>query len=146
LDNDFKLKDGKLYNLASDREEKVDLASEHPERMAAMKDALAKWQSNVTRSLCGDDYVQAAKNEAAVARATDAPEKIAVEEISSFAFDLYARLATENTGENLFFSPYSISTALPCLGRKALCLKAAFAFRSWPAGQASRPGRFAARR
>jgi hypothetical protein len=27
-------------------------------------------------------------------------------------FDLYARLATENTGENLFFSPYSISTAL----------------------------------
>ena len=56
LDNDFKLKDGRLYNLATDREEKVDVANEYPEKLASMKDALAKWQSNVTRSLCGDDY------------------------------------------------------------------------------------------
>jgi hypothetical protein len=56
LDNDFKLKDGRLYNLATDREEKVDVANEYPEKLATMKDALVKWQSSVTRSLCGDDY------------------------------------------------------------------------------------------
>jgi serpin B len=56
--------------------------------------------------------VQAAENEAAVVGATGAPEKIAVEANSKFASDLYERLAAENTGGNLFFSPYSISTAL----------------------------------
>lgn len=38
--------------------------------------------------------------------------KILVEADSSFAFDLHARLAKENPGENLFFSPYSMSNAL----------------------------------
>jgi arylsulfatase A-like enzyme len=56
LDNDFKLKDGKLYNLATDASEKVDLAGKHPERVAGMKAALAKWQAGVTESLCGKDY------------------------------------------------------------------------------------------
>ena len=31
---------------------------------------------------------------------------------SDFAIDLYRQLARENTGENLFFSPYSVSIAL----------------------------------
>jgi serpin B len=31
---------------------------------------------------------------------------------SDFALDLYAALAKENPGQNLFFSPYSISSAL----------------------------------
>jgi arylsulfatase A-like enzyme len=56
LDNDFKLKDGKLYNLTEDRAEQVDLAGTYPERLASMKAALAKWQSGVTPSLCGADY------------------------------------------------------------------------------------------
>src|SRR4051812_12141416 len=30
----------------------------------------------------------------------------------AFAFDLYAQLARQEKGKNLFFSPYSISTAL----------------------------------
>ena len=41
-----------------------------------------------------------------------APVKHAVQANSDFAFDMYHRLAKENTGENLFFSPYSISSAL----------------------------------
>ena len=57
--------------------------------------------------------VQAAENEAAVvAGSEEAPVKIAVKANSKFATDLYARFATENEGENVFFSPYSISTAL----------------------------------
>src|SRR5512135_2248728 len=40
--------------------------------------------------------------------------------INAFAFDLYARLAEEKKGANLFFSPYSISTALSmtCAGAR----------------------------
>jgi len=56
LDNEFKLKDGKLYNLTTDRAEKVDLSGDLPQRTAAMKKSLAEWQSGVTRSLCGEDY------------------------------------------------------------------------------------------
>lgn len=54
----------------------------------------------------------AGPNGAVVAQAGDAPQKILVEANSSFAFDLYARLAKENEGKNLFFSPYSMSNAL----------------------------------
>jgi serpin B len=36
----------------------------------------------------------------------------ALDASSQFAFDLYAQLATENSGENLFFSPYSVVNAL----------------------------------
>jgi len=36
----------------------------------------------------------------------------AVQANSNFACDLYRQLASENDGENLFFSPYSVSTAL----------------------------------
>ena len=56
--------------------------------------------------------VQAGENEAAVARAKGAPEKITVQANSDFAFDLYKQLAKENDGKNLFFSPYSVSGAL----------------------------------
>ncbi|MDP7019921.1 MAG: serpin family protein, partial [Pirellulaceae bacterium] len=41
-----------------------------------------------------------------------APTKVAVKSNSDFALDLYKQLAKENAGENLFFSPYSISSAL----------------------------------
>lgn len=40
------------------------------------------------------------------------PVKVTVQANSDFAFDLYRRLALENEGHNLFFSPYSISGAL----------------------------------
>jgi serpin B len=41
-----------------------------------------------------------------------APTKLVVQANSDFAFDLYQQLAQENDGKNLFFSPYSISSAL----------------------------------
>ncbi|PAW72042.1 MAG: hypothetical protein B9S38_05725 [Verrucomicrobiia bacterium Tous-C4TDCM] len=54
----------------------------------------------------------AGPNEAVVAEAGDAPQKILVDANSSFAFDLYAQLSKENPGQNLFFSPYWMSNAL----------------------------------
>jgi serine protease inhibitor len=56
--------------------------------------------------------VAAGPDEAVIAQAGEAPQKILVEANSSFAFDLYAQLAKEKPGENLCFSPYSISNAL----------------------------------
>jgi arylsulfatase A-like enzyme len=56
IDNDFKLLDGKLYNLKDDAKETKDLAKEMPERLQAMKKALGAWQTSVARSLCGLDY------------------------------------------------------------------------------------------
>ena len=41
-----------------------------------------------------------------------APAKLAIQANSDFAFDLYRQLAKENAGKNMFFSPYSISSAL----------------------------------
>ena len=41
-----------------------------------------------------------------------APTKLVVQANSDFGFDMYHELAKENEGKNLFFSPYSISTAL----------------------------------
>ena len=41
-----------------------------------------------------------------------APTKLVVRANSDFAMDLYQQLAQENEGQNLFFSPYSISGAL----------------------------------
>jgi len=40
------------------------------------------------------------------------PVEHAVQANSDFAFDMYQQLSKENAGENLFFSPYSISSAL----------------------------------
>jgi serpin B len=56
--------------------------------------------------------VKAGENEAVVAGAKGAPEKITVKANSDFAFDLYKQIAKENEGKNLFFSPYSVSGAL----------------------------------
>ena len=56
--------------------------------------------------------VKAGENEAVVAGAKGAPEKITVQANSDFAFDLYKQIAKENEGKNLFFSPYSVSGAL----------------------------------
>jgi len=47
-----------------------------------------------------------------VSTADSAPVKETVKANSDFAFDLYRQLAKENTGKNLFFSPYSVSSAL----------------------------------
>jgi serine protease inhibitor len=38
---------------------------------------------------------------------------------SDFALDLYARLAQEDQGKNLFFSPYSVSSALAMVAEGA---------------------------
>ena len=45
-----------LFNLRSDLQEKKDVASGHPKRLAGMKAALAAWQLDVVRSLNGGDY------------------------------------------------------------------------------------------
>ena len=47
-----------------------------------------------------------------VAKAGAAPERHAVAANADFAIDLYGQLAKENEGKNLFFSPYSTSSAL----------------------------------
>ncbi len=54
----------------------------------------------------------AGANEAIVAEAGQAPEKILVRANSDFALNLYSGLAQKNDGGNLFFSPYSISNVL----------------------------------
>jgi len=41
-----------------------------------------------------------------------APVKHAVQANSDFAFDMFKQLSAENAGENLFFSPYSVSSVL----------------------------------
>ena len=41
-----------------------------------------------------------------------AEKNLAVEPSNAFACDLYNQLAAENPGANLFFSPYSVSSAL----------------------------------
>ncbi len=46
------------------------------------------------------------------AEAGDGPVDYAVSANGRFAVDLYKRLSRENEGENLFFSPYSITSAL----------------------------------
>ena len=47
-----------------------------------------------------------------VAKGDAKPDNIAVRANSEFAIDLYHRLSEENAGNNLFFSPFSISSAL----------------------------------
>jgi arylsulfatase A-like enzyme len=66
IDGDWKLhrmadKQGRkvrfeLYNLSRDREEKLDVASEAPDRVARFTAALEGWQRSVVRSLNGEDY------------------------------------------------------------------------------------------
>lgn len=51
-------------------------------------------------------------NHLLAAEAGKAPVNYAVSANNDFAIDLYKQLATEKQGENLFFSPYSISNAL----------------------------------
>ncbi len=45
-----------LYNLATDPMETKDLASQHPQRVAAMREQLEAWQASVIQSLNGKDY------------------------------------------------------------------------------------------
>ncbi|MEX0701631.1 MAG: sulfatase-like hydrolase/transferase [Planctomycetales bacterium] len=45
-----------LYDLATDRAEKQDVADDHPEVAARLKKGLAEWQQSVLRSLNGADY------------------------------------------------------------------------------------------
>jgi arylsulfatase A-like enzyme len=67
VDGDWKLhrietKNGKvtweLYNLATDRAEKNDVAKNQSERVDAMRMGLNKWLQSVVRSLNGEDYVK----------------------------------------------------------------------------------------
>jgi serine protease inhibitor len=51
-------------------------------------------------------------NELLAAEIDMAPTKLIAQANTDFAIDLYAQLSDENQGENLFFSPYSISSAL----------------------------------
>ncbi len=51
-------------------------------------------------------------NDLLAAETGSAPTKHAVQANSDFAFDLYRQLAKENPGKNMFFSPYSVSSAL----------------------------------
>jgi arylsulfatase A-like enzyme len=45
-----------LYDLEKDREEKNNIASQHPEIVEAMRTELLQWQKSVERSLTGADY------------------------------------------------------------------------------------------
>lgn len=56
--------------------------------------------------------IDGAEGDLLTANADQMPVKVTVQANSDFAFDLYRRLAKENDGGNLFFSPYSISGAL----------------------------------
>lgn len=56
--------------------------------------------------------VDGGEGELLTAKAEQLPVKVTVKANSDFAFDLYRRLAKDNDGSNLFFSPYSISGAL----------------------------------
>ena len=47
------------------------------------------------------------------------PTKVVVQANSEFAFDLYGQLSKETADKNLFFSPYSISTALAMVAEGA---------------------------
>ena len=51
-------------------------------------------------------------NDLLAAEGDTAPIAHAVKANSDFAFDLYKQVAAENAGDNVFFSPYSISSAL----------------------------------
>ena len=51
-------------------------------------------------------------NHLLAAETGQAPTNYAVTANSDFALDLYRQLSKENADENLFFSPYSISSAL----------------------------------
>ncbi len=51
-------------------------------------------------------------NDLLAAEAGAQPTALAVKANSDFAFDIYRQLSGENAGENMFFSPYSISSAL----------------------------------
>ena len=55
--------------------------------------------------------VLAAVCHSSVAPAAEQDVAAAVAANNAFAFDLYKQLAKENEGENLFFSPYSVSSA-----------------------------------
>ncbi|MHC4181347.1 MAG: serpin family protein, partial [Planctomycetota bacterium] len=62
--------------------------------------------SNVLGTVTGE------ADEPLAVKSGEAPVKYAVQANSDFALDLYRQLAKEEEGKNLFFSPYSISSAL----------------------------------
>lgn len=61
---------------------------------------------------CGKDSAPPSAPPAARPAAPAGDVAEAAKGINAFALDLYARLADEKKGENIFFSPYSVSTAL----------------------------------
>lgn len=108
------LKDQGYYIVShSPTESQVDSPSESSSKGSDMKSLTkililtgAVTLTNAFGSIDGssDTLLAAEKDKAPVAHAVKAN--------SDFAFDLYKQLAKENEGENLFFSPYSITSAL----------------------------------
>ena len=60
----------------------------------------------------GEGSVTGGPRQLLAAEAGQAPVNHAVEANAGFGVDLYRQLAKENAGKNVFFSPYSMSTAL----------------------------------
>lgn len=68
--------------------------------------------SGIVALMTSAGSVEGAEGELLTAESDQSPVKVTVQANSDFAFDLYRRLAKQNDGGNLFFSPYSISGAL----------------------------------
>ena len=71
-----------------------------------------KYLPAVTIALFANSLFGAEPKAVAVPKPEPSPIDVTTQANSSFAFDLYKQLASENEGENLFFSPYSVSSAL----------------------------------
>lgn len=63
--------------------------------------------------------LRGAEREVLSARRDNAPTKLVVQSNTDFGFALYQQLAKDRDGENLFFSPYSISNAMLILAEGA---------------------------
>lgn len=57
-----------LYDVSEDPKETVDLANQHPDRVAAMTTALKEWQASVDNSLAGNDYPLSSQGQSPPAR------------------------------------------------------------------------------
>ena len=100
----------------------------HPNQTKTEKTMTTNQPKSKTRVLVLSGIVTLANNfgtvsaetgELAEADAGKSPVKEIVQANSSFAIDLYHTLSKENDGENLFFSPYSVSSALAMLSEAA---------------------------
>lgn len=56
IDNQYKLANGKLYDIDADPKESKDISKEHPDIVKRMKAELDQWSLSAYKSLCGLDY------------------------------------------------------------------------------------------